>query len=119
MQTFLLPLARVLMSSLFIWDGVLQLRNPGGTARYFASVDVPVPNVAVWVSVALFVGQDNEIRRASVNRIYPGRAVNRIEPISFSAPAAPRSGSRAMSGAGPPAQAANTPRGASSARSPC
>ena len=53
MKAFLLPLARVLMSSLFIWDGVLQLRNPGGTARYFASVDVPVPDVAVWVSVAV------------------------------------------------------------------
>jgi len=39
-----------------------------------------------WVSVALFVGQDNEIRRASVNRIYPGRAVNRIESVSLSAP---------------------------------
>ena len=39
-----------------------------------------------WVSVALFVGQDNEIRRASVNRIYPGRAVNRIEPVSLTAP---------------------------------
>jgi len=32
------------------------------------------------------VGQDNEIRRASVNRIYPGRAVNRIEPVSLTAP---------------------------------
>jgi len=41
-----------------------------------------------WVSVALFVGQDNEIRRASVNRIYPGRAVNRIEPVSLTAPLA-------------------------------
>jgi len=39
-----------------------------------------------WVSVALFVGQDNEIRRASVNRIYPGRAVNRIEPVTLAAP---------------------------------
>jgi len=26
----LLPLARLLMSSLFVWDGVVQLRNPGG-----------------------------------------------------------------------------------------
>jgi len=39
-----------------------------------------------WVSVALFVGQDNEIRRASVNRMYPARAVNWIEPVSLSAP---------------------------------
>ena len=53
MKTYLLPLARVLMSSLFIWDGVLQLRNPVGTAQYFASVHVPVPDVAVWVSIAI------------------------------------------------------------------
>ena len=39
-----------------------------------------------WVSVALFVGQDSEIRRASVNRIYPQRSVSRIEPVSFAAP---------------------------------
>jgi putative oxidoreductase len=44
-------LARVLMASLFIWDGVLQLRNPGGTANYFASVHVPLPEVAVWISI--------------------------------------------------------------------
>ena len=53
MKIYLLPLARVLMSSLFIWDGVLQLRNPAGTAQYFASVHVPVPDVAVWVSIAI------------------------------------------------------------------
>jgi len=53
LKTYLLPLARLLMSSLFIWDGVLQLRNPGGTAQYFASVHIPIPDVAVWVSVAV------------------------------------------------------------------
>jgi putative oxidoreductase len=53
METYLLLLARILMSSLFVWDGVLQLRNPAATARYFASVHVPVPDVAVWVSVAV------------------------------------------------------------------
>jgi putative oxidoreductase len=52
-KAYLLPLARVLMSSLFIWDGLLQLRNPGGTAHFFASVHIPVPDVAVWVSVAV------------------------------------------------------------------
>jgi putative oxidoreductase len=41
------------MSSLFIWDGVFQLRNPSGTAQYFASVGVPVPDVAVWISIAV------------------------------------------------------------------
>jgi putative oxidoreductase len=46
-------LARLLMCSLFIWDGVLQLRNPAGTADYFASLDVPMPNIAVWVSIPI------------------------------------------------------------------
>ena len=39
------------MSSLFVWDGVVQLRNPGGAARYFASVHVPAPDIAVWISI--------------------------------------------------------------------
>ena len=42
-KAFLLPLARLLMSSLFVWDGIVQLRNPGGAAQYFASVHVPRP----------------------------------------------------------------------------
>ncbi len=50
-KAFLLPLARLLMSSLFVWDGIVQLRNPGGTAQYFASVHIPLPNVAVWISI--------------------------------------------------------------------
>ena len=36
-----------------------------------------------WVSVALFVGQDDEARRASVNRIYPRHSVSLIEPVPF------------------------------------
>jgi len=52
-KLYLLPIARLLMSSLFIWDGVLQLRNPSGTARYFASVHVPFPNVAICISMAI------------------------------------------------------------------
>lgn len=51
--TYLLPLARLLMSSLFVWDGVLQLRDPAGTIQYFTSVHVPIPDVAVWVSIAI------------------------------------------------------------------
>lgn len=39
-----------------------------------------------WVSVALFVGQDRESRRASINRIYPQRSVSRIESVAFAAP---------------------------------
>ena len=48
---YLLPLARLLMSSLFIWDGLLQLRNPSGTAQFFARVHVPVPDLAIWISI--------------------------------------------------------------------
>jgi len=48
---FLPPLARLLMSSLFVWDGIVQLRNPGGTALYFASLHLPAPLVAVWISI--------------------------------------------------------------------
>ena len=50
-KAFLLPLARLLMSSLFIWDGITMLRNPSGTAQYFASVRVPAPNLAVWLAI--------------------------------------------------------------------
>jgi putative oxidoreductase len=50
-KAFLLPLARLPMSSLFGWDGIAQLRNPGGTAQYFASVHIPLPNIAVWISI--------------------------------------------------------------------
>src|SRR5215813_14880895 len=51
MKTYLPPLARLLMSSLFLWDGILQLRDPSGTAKYFANVHVPIPDVAVWISI--------------------------------------------------------------------
>jgi putative oxidoreductase len=51
--TYLLPLARLLMSSLFVWDGVLQLRNPAGTIQYFISVHVPFPDAAVSLSIAI------------------------------------------------------------------
>jgi uncharacterized membrane protein YphA (DoxX/SURF4 family) len=51
-KTYLLAFARLLMASLFVWDGVLQLRNPSATAQYFESVHVPVSGVAVWVSRA-------------------------------------------------------------------
>lgn len=52
-KAYLLPIARILMSSLFLWDGILQLRNPAGAAQYFASVHIPVPGLSVWISVAI------------------------------------------------------------------
>jgi putative oxidoreductase len=51
LKTYLPLLARLLMSSLFIWDGLLQLRDPAATAKYFAAVHVPVPAVAIWISI--------------------------------------------------------------------
>ena len=49
----MLALARILMSSLFIWDAILQLRNPSAAIRYFASVHVPAPDVSIWICVAI------------------------------------------------------------------
>ena len=52
-DVFLLPVGRLLMSSLFIWDGISMLQNPAGTVRYFASVRVPAPDVALWLAIPL------------------------------------------------------------------
>ena len=52
-KDYLPTLARLLMCSLFIWDGVLQLRDPGGTVNYFTSLHIPSPQIAVWVSIAI------------------------------------------------------------------
>jgi len=52
-EKYVLLLARLLMSSLFIWDGLLQLRNPSGTAQYLAKVHVPVPDLAIWISIPI------------------------------------------------------------------
>src|SRR5215813_13692450 len=52
-KTYLPPLARLLMSSLFIWDGIRQLCSPSAFAQYFASVHVPLPNVAIWISIII------------------------------------------------------------------
>jgi EpsI family protein len=38
-------------------------------------------NHLAWVSVALFVAQNDETRRASVNKIYPQRGVSLIQPL--------------------------------------
>jgi putative oxidoreductase len=52
-KDYLPALARLLMCSLFLWDGVLQLRDPAGTVNYFTSLHVPTPPIAVWVSIAI------------------------------------------------------------------
>jgi putative oxidoreductase len=52
-KDYLPTLARLLMCSLFIWDGVLQLRDSAGMVTYFTSLNVPSPQIAVWVSIAV------------------------------------------------------------------
>jgi putative oxidoreductase len=53
LNDYLPTLARVLMCSLFIWDGVLQLRDPAGTVQYFTSLHVPTAQIVVWLSIAI------------------------------------------------------------------
>lgn len=53
LKNYLPPLGRLLMSSLFIWDGIRQLRSPTVFAQYFVSVHVPLPNVAIWISIPI------------------------------------------------------------------
>ena len=53
LKGYLTPLGRLLMSSLFIWAGVHKLMNPSGTAQYFAHVNIPVPEIAVWVVIVI------------------------------------------------------------------
>jgi uncharacterized membrane protein YphA (DoxX/SURF4 family) len=48
LKTYLPVLGRLLMSSLFIWDGIVQVRNPA-----FASIYVPLPDVAIWISIII------------------------------------------------------------------
>ena len=53
LKTYLPPLGRLLMSSLFIWDGIRQLLSPSVFVQYFESVHVPLRNVAIWISVPI------------------------------------------------------------------
>ena len=55
MESVLPLFGRLLMSSLFIWEGSVQLRNSGAVGQYFASVHVPLPAVAIWISVAIHI----------------------------------------------------------------
>jgi putative oxidoreductase len=53
LKTYLVPIGRLLMSSLFIWAGIGKLMNPSGTAQYFAKMHIPVPDVTVWVVIVI------------------------------------------------------------------
>ena len=52
-KAFLPLLGRLLMSSIFIYEGIVLLRHPGGFAKYFASVHVPAPEAAVWIAIVI------------------------------------------------------------------
>lgn len=52
-KTYLPPLGRLLLSSLFIWAGVNKLRDPAGTAQYFDHYHLPAPSVLVWLVIAI------------------------------------------------------------------
>ena len=80
-KAFLLLFARLLMSSLFVWDGVVQLRNPGGTARYFASVHVPAPDIAVWISIPVDL-----LAASRCSRVFTADGPVRCLPLSAWAP---------------------------------
>jgi putative oxidoreductase len=50
---YLPPLARLLLSSIFVWAGYAKLMDPSGTAQYFAAAGVPAPGLMVWVAVTI------------------------------------------------------------------
>jgi putative oxidoreductase len=52
-RTYLVPLGRILLSSLFIWAGWGKLMNPSGTAQYFANYHLPAPDVLVWIVIII------------------------------------------------------------------
>ncbi len=48
-KTYLPPLGRLLLSSIFIWAGIGKLTAHGNYTGYFASVHIPAPDAAVWI----------------------------------------------------------------------
>jgi putative oxidoreductase len=55
-KNYALAFGRVLLSSAFVWEGILQLVDPGASAKYFASVHVPYPDIAIWLSILINLG---------------------------------------------------------------
>ena len=55
-KNYALQIGRVLRSSVFIWQGILQLAEPGPSAKYFASVHVQYPEIAIWLSILINFG---------------------------------------------------------------
>jgi putative oxidoreductase len=52
-KTYLVPLGRLLLASLFIYAGYTKLFvfGPGGTAGFFTKAGVPIPELAAWVAI--------------------------------------------------------------------
>jgi putative oxidoreductase len=55
LKTYLPPLGRLLLSSVFLWAGVGQLRDPAGTEQYFEHAHVPGGMAAVWISIIIHI----------------------------------------------------------------
>jgi putative oxidoreductase len=49
LRVYAAPLGRLLLSAIFIVAGFQKLMNPGGTAQYFAHVNIPMSEVMVWI----------------------------------------------------------------------
>jgi putative oxidoreductase len=52
-RTWAVPLGRLLLSVIFILAGFQKLQNPSGSAQYFAHVNIPLPDIAVWVAIVV------------------------------------------------------------------
>ena len=48
-------LARILLALLFLIAGYNKLMNPAGTAGYFGKLGLPMPDVLVWLVIAVEV----------------------------------------------------------------
>ena len=53
LKKYAVPLGRLLLASLFVWAGFGKLMNPSGVAEYFAHVNIPAPNVTVWLVIII------------------------------------------------------------------
>jgi putative oxidoreductase len=55
LQTYAKPLGRLLMAAVFIRAGYTKLFvfGPTGTSQYFASVHIPIPDIAAWVVIII------------------------------------------------------------------
>jgi len=55
-SSYLPPVARLLLCSIFIWSGYAKLTDPSGTAQYFTGAGVPAPSLMVWVAIIVELG---------------------------------------------------------------